>query len=82
MNAHRELIKPQNGMLLIPVPEDMKEGNLFEVFIVEAVEQAKIKKKVERLDFKSLAGRFSHISDEKLNELNNFRNECEYQSLN
>jgi hypothetical protein len=77
MNAHRELIKPQNGMLLIPVPEDMKEADFFEVFIVEAVEKAKIKKKVERLDFKSLAGRFSHISDEKLKELDNFRNEWE-----
>jgi|GEM_PF-3583904 len=36
MNAHKELVKPQNGMLMIPVPEDMKEGSLFEVFIAVA----------------------------------------------
>jgi hypothetical protein len=41
MNAHKELVKPQNGMLMIPVPEDMKEGSLFEVFIAVAKQRKK-----------------------------------------
>lgn len=69
MNAHKELVKPQNGMLLIPVPEDMKEGSLFEVFIAVAKRKPSAKTKTEKVDFKSLAGKFKDISDEKLREL-------------
>ena len=79
MNAHKELIKPQNGMLLIPVPEDMKEGSLFEVFIAVA-QQAKAEKKKTGILAK-YAGIAAHLSEEKktkmLKELDDMRNEWE-----
>jgi hypothetical protein len=79
MNALRQFVKPQNGIIRIPVPEDMKGATRFEVLIIpdeikEAESSLTTKKK---FDFKSLAGKFKDIPHKKLAELDEMRNEWE-----
>ncbi|WP_428666898.1 hypothetical protein [Runella sp.] len=74
MNAHKELVKPQNGMLMIPVPEDMKEGSLFEVFIAVAKHKKKTRQETSssKHDLSKLAGILKDISQEEKDKMDKF----------
>jgi hypothetical protein len=47
MNAHREIVKPHKGVLRIEIPEEMKNADAIEVFMVVADTLSKIQKKKE-----------------------------------
>ncbi len=80
MNAYRQIIKPQNGFLKIEIPEDMKQIQTFEVFVVEAVNRL-IEKKKTKQDLSKLAGILKDLPDEEKSEMDSFftniRNEWE-----
>ncbi len=80
MNAYRQIIKPQNGFLKIEIPEDMKQIQTFEVFVVEAVNRLTEKKKTKQ-DLSKLAGILKDLPDEEKSEMGSFftniRNEWE-----
>jgi hypothetical protein len=74
MNAHKLRVEMHNGILTIPVPEDMKNNRFFDVFI--AADETPVKDK-RKIDFRTLAGKFKHLDTKKVQELDNMRNEWE-----
>jgi hypothetical protein len=73
MNALRQFVESKNGMIQIQVPDEMKNTTHFEVIILPEERETPKKK----LNISSLAGKFKHISDKKMKELDNMRNEWE-----
>jgi hypothetical protein len=78
MNALRQFLRPQNGIIQIIVPEDMRSATRFEVLIIpDEIKEAETSQTTKKFDFKSLAGKFKDIPDKKLEELDEMRNEWE-----
>jgi hypothetical protein len=78
MNAHREIVKPRKGILRIEIPEEMKNAEAIEIFMVVADNQPKIEKK-KKVDLTKLAGKYKNlaIKDDLIKQLDELRNEWE-----
>jgi hypothetical protein len=78
MNAHREIVKPHKGILRIEIPEEMKNADAIEVFMVVADTPSKIQKK-KKADLTKLAGKYKDLPNREalLKQLDDLRNEWE-----
>lgn len=78
MNAHKEIVKPRKGILRIEIPEEMRNAQAIEVFMVVA-DLKPIAKSKDKIDLSKLAGKYKDLPNKKdlLEQLDDLRNEWE-----
>ena len=77
MNAHKLRVEMHNGILTIPMPEDMKNNRFFEVFIT--ADETPVKDKKQKGVLAKYANIAENLSNEQkeimLQDIDNIRNE-------